>query len=137
MSAIGQYRHVVTVQNPAPPIPDGEGGYTETWTDAIPALWDVRIAPLTARDLERLAPNAVITSATAVIQGRYHDQITTMSRLLFEGRIFILTGVSNPDERQIETMCLAVEVLGMPLIDNYQWTSKGWMGPEWVQEGTF
>jgi SPP1 family predicted phage head-tail adaptor len=113
---IGQYRHVVTVQHPSDPVPDGEGGYTETWTDASPATWHARIAPLTARDLERLVPNAVITSATVVIQGRYHPQILATSRLLFEGRIFTVTGVSNPEERNIETICLCVEVLGVPLV---------------------
>jgi SPP1 family predicted phage head-tail adaptor len=108
---IGEYRHVVTVQAPSGMVPDGEGGYTEGWTDLDPAKWDVSINPATARDLERVAAGTVITTATHIITGRYRSDVDTGTRVLFKGRIFHLTGVRNPEERNITLECTADEQL--------------------------
>ena len=108
---IGDYRHVVTVQDPTGMVSDGEGGFTEGWTDLDPATWDVRISPATARDLERVGAGTVITTATHVITGRHRPDVSTGARVLFERRIFQVTGLRNIDERDVTLECTAEEQL--------------------------
>lgn len=114
MPPIGTYRHRVTVQNPGPPIPDGDGGYTEGWLDADPPELDVSITPATARDLENLTAGTVSATATHVIRGRYHSGITTATRLLFKGRALGVLYVGNPLELDRELVIVAAEVLNAP-----------------------
>lgn len=107
--AIGDYRHRGTFQDPTAMVPDGEGGWIEGWADLTPADWPVSITPATVRDLERVAAGTVITSATHVIAGRWRPDVSTRSRMLFEGRIFHLTGIRNVDERDIRMELIAEE----------------------------
>jgi head-tail adaptor len=109
MGSIGSYRHLVTVQDPTGTIPDGEGGFTEGWIDLTPATWYMSIAPATVRDLERVASGTVITTATHIITGRYRADVSTGTRVLFDNRIFHLTGIRNIDERNITLECTADE----------------------------
>jgi head-tail adaptor len=113
MSAIGQARHVVTLENPGDPAPDGDGGYTETFAPLDPASWDCAITPASQRlrTLETLASATVLAQATHVLTGRYHPGITIETRLTFNGRRFNVINVANVEERGIETQLLAVEVL--------------------------
>lgn len=103
--------HRVTLQNPGPGIPDGEGGVTQTWTDLTPPALSVKIAPATAKDLERVAAGTVLATATHLVTGPYHPQVTTQTRILFNGRQFSVTGVSNPEERNVELVLVCVEVV--------------------------
>ena len=41
-------RHRVLFQNPGPAVPDGDGGYTQSWIDLVPPTWQVSIEPATA-----------------------------------------------------------------------------------------
>jgi head-tail adaptor len=111
MPPIASYRHRVTVQNPGPPVADGQGGYTEGWNDAVPPVLDVSITPATARDLERIAAGTVLTQATHLIRGRYHPQISTASHLLFGARVFAVIYVGNPEERNTEIVLVCAELL--------------------------
>ena len=106
--AIGEYRHRGTFQDPTALVPDGEGGWIEGWADLDPPDWPVRITPATVRDLERVAAGTILSSATHVIEGRWRPDVSLKSRLLFEGRIFHVTGINNVDERDM-TMRLLVE----------------------------
>lgn len=106
---IGDQRHLVTFQDPGPPIPDGAGGYTQSWSDLSPATWYVAIAPASAADLERVAAGTVITQASHVIHGRYHPGVSTKSRMLFSGRTFAITGTRNVGERSIQMELTAIE----------------------------
>lgn len=108
---IAQRRHLVLLQNPGPSVPDGEGGYTQTWTDLIPPTLYVQIVAATARDLERVAAGTVLSTATHIVTGPYHPDVTTQTRILFADRIFNVTGVSDPEERQIEMVLVCVEVV--------------------------
>jgi head-tail adaptor len=108
--ARGDRRHLVTFQNPVA-VADGDGGYTTTWTDLVPATWHVSLEPATAADLERVAPGTVISSAAYVVRGDWHPGVTTLCRMLFNGRVFALTGVINRDLRDVEMECGAVEVV--------------------------
>ena len=52
--AIGDFRHTVFFQKPGPAVPDGDGGYTQSWIDLVPPAWRVSIEPATSADLERV-----------------------------------------------------------------------------------
>lgn len=110
-TSVGDRPHRVTVQSPGPAISDGDGNSTLTWTDLVPPAWQVEIKPATAVDLERVAAGTVLSTNTYIVKGPYHAQITTGSRLLFNGRQFSVTGVSNPEERNVETIVVAVEIV--------------------------
>lgn len=109
--ALGDYRHTVLLQNPGTPTPDGDGGYTQSWTDCVPPTWQCSIEPATVRDLERVAAGTVIATATQIIKGHYRPDVTTKTRLVFNGRRFSITGVQNPQERGITLELTAVEVV--------------------------
>lgn len=107
----GERRHYVTLANPGTPVPDGDGGSTTTPVALSPAGVYAQILPATARDLERVAAGTVIASATHVVRMPYHPGVTSQTVITFNGRRFAVTGVSNPEERNLETICTAVEVV--------------------------
>jgi len=109
--ALGDRIHRVTFQNPAPATPDGDGGYLETWADCTPAAWKVAITPATTQDLERVAAGTVISSASHLVEGAFHPQVTTKTRMLFAGQTFAITGKVNVDMRSVDMLCGAVEVV--------------------------
>lgn len=109
--SVGDRPHRMTWQNPGPAVTDGDGGYTQTWTDCTPPTTSVKIAPATIATLERLAAGTVLSTASHVVTGPYHPQIKTTSRGLYNGRIFSVIGVANPDEANVETIALCVEVV--------------------------
>jgi len=111
---IGAYRHRVTVETPHAPTPDGHGGYTESWAPADPPLWDCAIAPATVRALERLTAGTSLATASHIIRGRFHPGVTTAARIRLDetpARVLLVVHVSNPDERDRETIALASELL--------------------------
>lgn len=110
-ASISDRPHRVTLQNPGPAVPDGDGGFTQSWTDLVPPAWSVKIAPATAADLERVTAGTVLATATHVVTGPYRPDITTLTRALFNGRQFAVTGVSDPEERHVETIAICVEVV--------------------------
>jgi SPP1 family predicted phage head-tail adaptor len=103
--------HRVLLQNPGPAVPDGDGGYTQSWTDLVPPALSGRIAPPTARDLEMLGAGTVTSAITHVISGPFHHDVTTKTRLLFNGRIFHVVSVANVEERRAEMVLLATELV--------------------------
>jgi SPP1 family predicted phage head-tail adaptor len=108
---IGQYRHRVTLGNPGDPVPDGDGGYTETFAPLDPAEWDCSIQAASTRDLESIGAGTVLAQATHLVKGRYHAGITTESQLTFNGRTLNVVYVTNRDERNIETILVCAEVV--------------------------
>jgi head-tail adaptor len=104
----GELRHVVTLEQPGDPVPDGLGGYTETWAPLDPATWYCRITPAGTRDMERLVSAGVVqTTAAHLVAGDFHPGITTETRLSFEGRLFQVQSVRDIDERHValELVC--------------------------------
>jgi len=120
---IAARRHLVQAQNPAgPAVADGDGGFTQLWTDLAPPTLYVKIAPATAKDLERVAGGTVLATATHIVTGPFHPDVTTETRLtkgprnadgtLATGsRQFNVTGKSDVEERQIEMVLVCVEVV--------------------------
>lgn len=116
-TSVGDRPHQVRLQNPGPAVPDGDGGFTQVWLDLVPATWSVKIAPATAADLERVTAGTVLATATHLVTGPYHPQISTATRIVFGTRVFSVTGVSDPEERHSETICVCVEQLDAPALD--------------------
>lgn len=110
-ASVADRPHRVSLQNPGPSIPDGDGGSAQTWTDLVPPAWQAQIAPATARDLERVTAGTVLTTATHVVTGPYRPDVTTATRVLFNGRQFSVVGVSNPEERNVELVLVCVEIV--------------------------
>ena len=126
-TSIGTHRHLVTVQGPGAPLSDGDGGFTTPWADLVPGTWYCSLEPATARTLERVAAGTVLSTATHIATGRYHSGITVATRIVFDGRVFSVTGVANPEERKIRTICTVVEQLGVVPVDDTSWIQSGWM----------
>jgi hypothetical protein len=108
-TAIGQWRHWVTVQTSGPPQPDGEGGHLLTWSDA--GLWAVALEPATTRDLETFKQSTLVQVVSYVVTGAYHAGVTPGAQLLHNGRILQIAAVRVPHELPIVTIALAYEVL--------------------------
>lgn len=112
MATRGQRRHLVTLQNPSgPPVSDGDGGFTHEYVDLDPPTRYAEIKPATVRDLERVAAGTVLATATQIMTMDYHAGITTQTRVLFNARQFSVVGVSNPEERNIDSVLQCVEVV--------------------------
>lgn len=109
--AVGELRHRIVLENPGTPIPDGDGGFTQVYTALTPSPVSAAIFPATARDLEYLSAGTVTSVASHVIQMRYHPGVTTQTRITFGTRVFNVTGLINVEERNIETIALAVEII--------------------------
>jgi len=106
---IGNFRHVGTIQAPES-VPDGDGGTIETWVDRPPA-WPIDIRPATVRDLERQTAGTIVATATHVIHGRYRADVDVKCRVVFEGRVFQVTGLARPFERPINLLLFAKETI--------------------------
>jgi head-tail adaptor len=106
---IGSRRHYITLENPSTPTPDGDGGFTQTWTACSPAQVFASIMPATARDQERAVAGTVMAMATHICLFPYHPDVNRKTRITFGTRTFAVAGVETPDERQVDTVVYAVE----------------------------
>lgn len=108
-SPIGELRHRVVVENPTR-VKDTEGGYTDTWAAASPSPVWARIAPATARAIERQAGAKIEGPIDSLVTMRYHAGVSTETRLTFGTRKLFVRGVQNVDERD-RYLVLACEEL--------------------------
>lgn len=106
-NSIGRDDQLVTFEEPGPPVPDGEGGFTEAWVPLSPASWYVRVRPASARDAERVLAGTVITHVSHVVHGRFHPGVSTKARMLLKGQAYLITSVINIDERDREMELVA------------------------------
>jgi len=111
MPALGQYRNLVTLQEPGPVVPDADGGYSEGTQPLNPASWWCAIMPATAKDLEAIGAGSVLAQGTHIVKGPYHAGITTQAWLLFKSRRLNVVYVANREERSIETDLVCTEVV--------------------------
>jgi hypothetical protein len=103
--ARGDWRHVVTVQNPGP---------AGTWTDLVPATWCISMAQQTGDDIGVFiepAAGTPLSSASWLVRGDFHPGVTTQTRMLFGSQIFAITSVDNVEMRGVELACRAVQVV--------------------------
>jgi hypothetical protein len=94
---IGDYKHLVVFQDPGPALPDGAGGYTQTWADLAPGTWRVSVRPAGVGDLERVGSGTVITQGASIVAGHYHAGVSTRSRMLYNGKTWSVTGARFVD----------------------------------------
>jgi SPP1 family predicted phage head-tail adaptor len=83
----------VTIQS-ASQISDGQGGFTETWSDGA-SVW-AWIQPV--KGYEKFQASQTQTPLSHKIVTRYRTDITTASRLKYGDRIFWVKEVINRDE---------------------------------------
>jgi head-tail adaptor len=111
-TSIAERPHRVQLQNPGPPQPNGDGGSTQTWGDLDPPfLWMAIVS--SAGGIEQRAARAegsTLSVAMYTITGQYHPQVTTLTRLLFNGREFHVNGITNVTERGIEMQLSCTEL---------------------------
>jgi head-tail adaptor len=111
MATRGQKRHLVDLFGPGEEVPDGDGGYTQVPAALEPAQMYAEIKPATARDLERVVANTVQSKASHLVTMDYHPQVSTETRVHFGARIFAVTGVQNPEEKNVELVLACEEVV--------------------------
>lgn len=117
--SVGEYRHLVHLDAPGDPVPDGDGGYTEGFAPLTPPMWYCAIAPANARDLERIAAGAVVSQASHLVRGPFHQGITTETRITFtdtaytppRDRVLNVIAVTNREEREIVSELICAEVI--------------------------
>lgn len=106
----GERRHYVTFDAPSEPAsPDGDGGYTQSFTPLDPPGAFVQIAAATARDQARSMAGSIASTASHVLRGPYHPGVTTLTRITFGTRTFQVLGVENLEARSIDMELLCAE----------------------------
>jgi len=108
---IGDRLRRVQLDAPGPPVPDGDGGFTEGFGPLDPSHVFAKIEPATATSLERLTAGTVTAQATHVITLPFHPGITTQTRVQWDDDTMRhhsanVTSVVNVDER-CHTLILA------------------------------
>lgn len=107
----GSKTHRLYLQRPGPPVPDGDGGFTESWIDLEPPTMMAWVEPGTATKLERAGTGTTIASATHILHVDFHPDITTKVRAVVEGRVLNISGVRDLDERHVELELVCEEVV--------------------------
>jgi SPP1 family predicted phage head-tail adaptor len=98
----------VLLQNEAPAVPDGAGGFTPSWVD-LPPPADASVVPASAGVSEHLAAGAALAASTTyVVTLPFRANVSTATRVLYGARTLYVTGVTDPDERHVE-LVLACE----------------------------
>ena len=101
----GDLKHYITIQQKTL-VPDGLGGFTETWTtfqSVYAAIWPMRAS-------ERVNMMQVEMNVTHRIRIRYLQKINSDMRISYGNRIFKIEGIANRDERNkyLEILCSEV-----------------------------
>ena len=109
MTAVGVFRHVVRLVTQGPPVQDEGGGWVESWVPLNPPIWHCAITAASLRDLQRVSGGTVSTTATHLVRGRYHPQLSAKARLLFGDRTFEVQTVHDVEQRRIELEVVCAE----------------------------
>ena len=113
---IGSLRQVGTLSNPGTPVPDGDGGFTQSYTPLNPAEWRFAIEVASTRAAERHFAATVTAHAAYILTGRFHPDIDTKTRILWTDRSgYVHTGevldVDDTEGAGVETVVLVSEVV--------------------------
>jgi SPP1 family predicted phage head-tail adaptor len=116
MMPAGRRTKVLTLESPGDPVPDGAGGYTESWTPLDPPTAWAHLDALSAADMEHLTADTITASGTFAITLPYHPGVTVQTRLTYQdpdrgARRFQVLGLRDPDEARRELVLVAVEAL--------------------------
>lgn len=102
----GQLRHRVTLQS-ASQSTDSYGQVTLTWSDTA-TVW-ASVQPLQGREAERA--KQIHKDVTHNVTIRYRSGVSTAQRFKLGSRYLNILSVLNTDERNVELVCLCMEVL--------------------------
>lgn len=83
---IGALRILVTLENPGDPVPDGDGGFTQTWTGCTPSKAWASIVGAKRGSRERVAHLTVVGQAVWDVTMRFHAEVTNQTRLRWTDR---------------------------------------------------
>jgi SPP1 family predicted phage head-tail adaptor len=107
IARIGSLRHRIKFQTLSRAT-DGQGGFTETWTD-LATVW-AYVKPVSAR--EKMISNQIQYQRSHEVIIRHRTGITQEMRFLYDGRTFQIKGVRRPDERKFYLIIDAEENQG-------------------------
>ena len=113
---IGDLRQSVKLSGPAgPPVPDGDGGFTQPYAPLSPPIWRCRIQKATLALAEKHFAQAVIGRATHIVDGRFHPQIDFSTQLTWVDRAGVthvgsVIDVDDTEGAGVETVVLVTEV---------------------------
>lgn len=110
MLKAGDLNHSVVLENPST-TPDGDGGFTQTWTALSPSPVWASVLPATSGRMERLVGSTVEAGATHLVEMRYHPGVTIKTRVTLGSRHLQVINVQNVDERSEVTRLTCVEIL--------------------------
>ena len=115
-TGIGKRIRRITLDAPGPAIPDGDGGYTQTFTPLNPPTMFAEVKPASTRDLENLVAGTILSTATHLITLPFHPDVTTTTRVQWTDdarrpHVANVTAVINVDERCVELILGATEVV--------------------------
>jgi len=71
----------VLLEGAGPPVPDGDGGFTDSFGPLDPPHVFAKIEPASAQSLERLTSGTVTTTATHTVTMPFHPAVTTQTRV--------------------------------------------------------
>jgi SPP1 family predicted phage head-tail adaptor len=94
MTRIGNLRHRIRLQGETP-VADAGGGATSSWSDL--ATLSAAIQPLSGG--EASISGAIRHGVSHEVTIRYRPGVHTGQRLVFDGRIFRIRAILNPEER--------------------------------------
>lgn len=110
----GKLIHRFTLEKPSEPIPDGDGGYTQTWSPLNPSKAWGSLENATQRSLERLVANTAVVQASHIAHLPYHPDLDETCRMTFVDRAgatrtLNVTDVTDVEEIGEELIVLCVE----------------------------
>ena len=128
---IGAMRQVVTLSAPGVPMPDGDGGYSQSYTALNPSEWRCAIEAASVRASERIFGATVTAHASYILTGRYHSGISTQTRLVWTDRsglshVANVLDVVDTEGAGVETIVLVSEVENAIIPPNTSWMQGGW-----------
>lgn len=92
MTHIGELRERVTIQE-ATTVSDGAGGQTVTWADVY-TVW-AKVQPVRGREEDRLGRLATVETYLVIV--RFAVAVTSLSRLVWRGKVLNVRSVSDRD----------------------------------------
>ena len=108
-TSIGDRPHRIALGIPGPPVPDGDGGYTNGMVPLDPPEMFARIQPATTGDLEANFAGTIVATATHLVTLPYHPGVTLQTLIDFNGRTFNVVGRANREERNADLVLLCTE----------------------------
>jgi len=103
----GKLRHYITLSTLSTTTRDEFGGFTEVFATAA-SVWG-SIEPMSGRELE--SAQQVHGEATTKVTMRYTTHAAITSRIDYGSHTYEIVDIQNPEERNIELVCICKELI--------------------------